>query len=259
MDKYTRAYPVNAHTRETHSRNRRIHAFNAFNQTAPDAHLGLRFRGGHLQRQRYATLTYFTARNKNINQRSISRSSPHSQTRVTARVARDAHTTFIHPIRSRFLTHTKRHPSRRAAPSPSPSPSPPRARRDAHASPPPLYAHRIHRARSTATAPPADGTHHTDRREQPSRPPRAIASHRPDPRARARRRHATPPHRDDTKKTTKKTRASPRRRHRHDARIDAPSPSAEPIGPLANGVGRRRGTGQESRVGGRRTRAYLMY
>lgn len=211
MDRYIRAYPVNAHTRETHSRNRCIHAFNAFSQTAPDAHLGLRFRGGHLQCQRYATLTYFTARNKNINQRSTSRSSPHSQTRVTARVARDAHTTFIHPCRSRFLTHTKRHPSRRAAP--SPSPSPPRARRDAHASPPPIHLHRIHRARSTATAPPADGTHHTDRREQPSRPPRAIASRRPDPRARATpRRDATASRRE--KKQRKKS------AHRRDEDIE---------------------------------------
>jgi len=83
----------------------------------------------------------------------------------------------------------------------------------------------------------------TARRRHPShRPPRTtlaaaardrIASPRP---ARARD-AATRRHRIATRKeTTKKKRASPRRRHRTSARVDAPSPSAEPIGPLANGV-----------------------
>ena len=202
MDRYVRACPVNAHTRETHSHNRRIHAFNRV-QTAPDAHLGLRLRGGHLQCQRYATLTYFTARDNDINQRSISRSSPHSQTRVLARLARDAHTPFIHPIDRAFLTHTKRHRhrpirARRAAPRRAVATH--IARRDARAYPPPIHAHRIPRGRPRAHR---ERRHHTDpttTREQPSRPPhRARAtgrrSHRP---TRARR------HRTATKATNEK-------------------------------------------------------
>ena len=217
MDRYVRACPVNAHTRETHSHNRRIHAFNRV-QTAPDAHLGLRLRGGHLQCQRYATLTYFTTRDNDINQRSISRSSPHSQTRVLARLARDAHTPFIHPIDRAFLTHTKRHRhrpirARRAAPRRAVATH--IARRDARAYPPPIHAHRIPRGRPRAHR---ERRHHTDpttTREQPSRPPHPRARDRSTiapPHARA-----TSPHRDvsdERKKNTREPRRDRRRRRR---------------------------------------------